>query len=189
VLPFCSFLLPHHHHILHLFVAARWIRACAGFLATSYLTSLRTSIPGHFVCINRTAWGSLGPDSHPVRFFSPVILRGPSSLRAMLSSILVLCLAIYAAYTFPIHTEQDTGRLSFVYGGPERCSNMNSSCPKNVNGIPTPMGNAYGIQSSPGVMRFVVQYATSSRWQEAIPATTWTMPYVSLRSPSYPLLH
>ncbi|KAF9509627.1 hypothetical protein BS47DRAFT_1373463 [Hydnum rufescens UP504] len=81
-----------------------------------------------------------------------------------------LTLIWLATYTwaFPFCPEESTVHSPSV-SGLKRYSESYSS-------FKTPIGYARGIQSSPGVIRFAVRYATSSRWQEALPVTTWSIP-------------
>jgi hypothetical protein len=45
--------------------------------------------------------------------------------------------------------------------------------PRNVN---TPYGTAKGAATVNGVTRYVVKYASASRWQPSTASTTWIMP-------------
>ncbi|KAF9509630.1 hypothetical protein BS47DRAFT_1365106 [Hydnum rufescens UP504] len=89
-----------------------------------------------------------------------------------------LTLIWLATYTwaFPFCPEETTVHSPSVSGFRHH-SESYSSCPNDLfDRVKTPIGYARGIQSSPGVIRFAVRYATSSRWQEALPVTTWSIP-------------
>lgn len=54
-------------------------------------------------------------------------------------------------------------------------------CPRSGNSslyVKTPLGLAIGTPDDSGVRRFVVKYASASRWAPSTVASTWTLPSV-----------